>query len=248
MSFIVPPLPPGTDPQFQVWWQQAMENLAVNINRQDRLIQDINNALSASGVALTTAYQRMPSPAPLFIIPTDPGALPKTQQIYRYEGGTDVTLDSEWSVSVKSGSISATIGAATGLLNITALGSDSVLEIMSIRDGVPLSVLQGVYIPASGGGGGGGGSSGYTVLTKSITSSISATTGETLVLANGPITLSLATAVGNTAIIHVKLISGASVTIDPAGTETIDGSATVTLSSIGDVVTLYSDNTNWRVV
>lgn len=42
--------------------------------------------------------------------------------------------------------------------------------------------------------------------------------------------------------------SGNAITIDPAGAETIDGSATVSLSSQYDAITIQSDGTNWAKI
>lgn len=132
-------------PEFQAWWQMAMENLAVVINDQSSLLTQIEGSLRDSGIALAAAMQRMPAPAPLKI--TLPGGLPATQQFRRYDGGDDVTLNTEWSVRVLSGTITATIGAGTGILTVTALTGTAVLEILSIRDDVPITVIH-VVSPA----------------------------------------------------------------------------------------------------
>lgn len=65
------------------------------------------------------------------------------------------------------------------------------------------------------------------------------------------VTISLPTASGNAGLTYViKKIdsSGNNVTIDPNGTETIDGATTVTLSSQYSYRMIVSDGTNWVVV
>ena len=63
------------------------------------------------------------------------------------------------------------------------------------------------------------------------------------------VTVNLPTAVGNTAIYIIKKIVAAnSMIIDGLSTETIDGSATVTIVVENESLTLVSDNTNWKVI
>lgn len=95
--------------------------------------------------------------------------------------------------------------------------------------------------------------SGYTLQTITAASSTpTATEGTHILLAdttsNG-ITIHLPTAVGNTATYIIKKIAAANtVTIDPSGTETIDGSTTAAISVQYLALTLVSDGTNWHVV
>ena len=63
------------------------------------------------------------------------------------------------------------------------------------------------------------------------------------------VTINLPTAVGNTAIYHIKKTSSNNLLVlDPTGAETIDGSATVTVSVQYETLTLVSDNINWSVI
>lgn len=94
---------------------------------------------------------------------------------------------------------------------------------------------------------GGGGSAAPTVVSKSATYSESATSGELVILCTGTFTINLPTAVGNTAKIHVKCLSGA-VTVDPSGTQTIDGGATAVVNVAGASITIVSDGSNWEIV
>lgn len=94
----------------------------------------------------------------------------------------------------------------------------------------------------------GAGSSTYSVVAKSVTYTETTTLGEIVIKASGTFTINLPTAVGNTAKYHVKLVAAGTVTIDPAGTETIDGSLTITISTLNDAPCLISDGANWQVV
>jgi hypothetical protein len=90
------------------------------------------------------------------------------------------------------------------------------------------------------------------VLASAATYNAAATSGTTIILCNttsNSITVNLPTAVGNTAIYEIKKIAAAnSMILDPASTETIDGSATITVVVENESLTLVSDNTNWKVI
>jgi hypothetical protein len=92
----------------------------------------------------------------------------------------------------------------------------------------------------------------YTVTSVSTTYSETATTGTKIIkatTAGGAFTITLPTAVGNTATIIIKKTAGtADLTIDGAGSETIDGGATATVRRIDESITLISDNSNWFIV
>lgn len=79
------------------------------------------------------------------------------------------------------------------------------------------------------------------------------TTGEKALLCDctaNAITINLPTAAGNVAKFHVKKIdAGANtVTVDPAGAETVDGGATAVLQVQSESIDLISDGTNWMIV
>lgn len=59
--------------------------------------------------------------------------------------------------------------------------------------------------------------------------------------------VTLVTAVGNTGLRQTikKIVAANTLTVDPAGTETIDGAATVALTAIYDAITVQSDGANW---
>lgn len=94
-----------------------------------------------------------------------------------------------------------------------------------------------------------GGAGGYTVTSQATSFTETATTGEVLrkITATGQ-TVTLPTAVGNTAKLSYKLMVAGTFIIDGAGTETVEGALTATLSTQDQVLTLMSDNANWIAV
>ncbi len=148
---MLPRLPNGSvSPDIlQVYWDRLCSAIEAKDVTDAEAVQGIRKALQDAGIALSAAYQRMPPPPPLVLdVPAD---LPAAVQFTRYEGGDDVTLNSEWSMTVESGTITASIGTSTGILTVTALSADAVLNIVSIRDGVPLTALYQVSIRAADG-------------------------------------------------------------------------------------------------
>lgn len=94
----------------------------------------------------------------------------------------------------------------------------------------------------------------WPVVTK--TGAATLTDAERVVLADATtaaFTLTLPSAAANTPydVFYIKKIDSSLaniVTIDPDGSETIDGLLSITLANRGETVTLQSDGTNWRVL
>lgn len=116
-----------------------------------------------SGLANSSGAS-MPAPSPVSLYYDYTGALNPSSQLPKYVGvqrildGTDVSTRTRWFLSTLSGTITATIDQV-GLVTITALGSNSELQVKSVRDGVTLtcnvSVSKVVGTPPSAGSGGG---------------------------------------------------------------------------------------------
>lgn len=92
----------------------------------------------------------MPDVAPVTILADYTGAvlsgqLPRSIAITRYDGETDVTTSSAWSASTISGGATYTIGAATGILNITAITATTVIEATSVYGGISRNRRVSVY-------------------------------------------------------------------------------------------------------
>ncbi len=167
---------------FQAYWQKLLEAIEGQETAQDAILE-----------TLTIASAEMPD-IPSITIAADfagtvePGQLPRNIMATRLQGGVDVTTDSAWSYVVDSGSITATIGASTGVLNITALGSTSVLTISSVYGGVTKSrtvtvTKQNGAAPSVGGGGTGTSASDTTFA--SFNSATMATVSDVLTVTTG---------------------------------------------------------------
>lgn len=62
----------------------------------------------------------------------------------------------------------------------------------------------------------------------------------------GSITINLPTAVGAAGkFFEIKNVTGNQITVDPAGSETIDGSSTYVMTIAGESITFVSNGTNW---
>src|SRR5690348_5857090 len=127
-------------PGFIVLWQQV--------------VQGLSNTSGAS----------MPAPGPVAIYADYTGSfltgqLPRTVAVQRFLNGDDVSTRTRWFLSTVSGTITAAIDQ-TGVITITALGNNSVLQVKSVRDGVTLTcnlvVNKTVGSPPTTGSGGTG--------------------------------------------------------------------------------------------
>ncbi len=109
-------------------------------------------------------------------------------------------------------------------------------------------------ITAAANGSGGGSSSGTFPAPTSITANYTALSSDYLILANaasGAITIALPTAVGISGKEYLVKKTDSStnlVTIDPSGTQTVDGLLTVSTDFVNDVAAIQSDGANWRIV
>jgi hypothetical protein len=94
----------------------------------------------------------------------------------------------------------------------------------------------------------------YPVGIKSVTDNYTMTDLNLMILANATstaITVTLQTAAarpGRRIIVKKTDSSNNLVTIDPAGSETLDGATTIALSQVNAVREYISDGTNWRLV
>jgi hypothetical protein len=162
---------------------------------------------------------------------TDAGATTTNGATLYIEGATigTATITNNYAVWIDDGAVRLDIlgGAGTRMVVADATG-----------------VLSTQAIPAGG--------SAYSVTSVSTTYSETATSGTKIIKADtsgGTFVVTLPTAVGNTATIIVKKTAGtAALTVDGAGTETIDGGLTAVINKVYESITLISDNTNWQIV
>jgi len=140
MAFRLSGLPEGVP---LVGKQTLRNKLETQETRQDTLDAAILEALATAGIAVDTANAAldaagaiMPDIAPVTIHADYtgvvlPGQLPRNIAAQRFAGDTDVTTSAAWSATLVSGGATFTIGAATGILNLTGLESTSIIEITS---------------------------------------------------------------------------------------------------------------------
>jgi hypothetical protein len=96
------------------------------------------------------------------------------------------------------------------------------------------------------------GGSAYNVTTQTNTYSVTATSGTVIVkgdTTSAGFTITLPTAVGNTATIVIKkTVSANTLTIATTSSQTIDDGSTAQLKLNGASITLISDNANWQII
>jgi hypothetical protein len=96
---------------------------------------------------------------------------------------------------------------------------------------------------------GGGGGYSYTVTTRNVSYTETATSGDNVILVTGAaVTVTLPTAVGNAARLTFKLTVAGTMTLSASGGQTIDGGATAATSVQYTAITIVSDNANWQVI
>lgn len=189
-----------------------------------------------------------------------------TGSINRLEvtGSLDITGSSHILNVKGSGSKIFTVsGSAGGLLEIGDISSNdpdlyviesASIQIFKIDDNKNVSISGSLKVTGSillnGTAVGSGG--GYTTTTQTTNYNETATSGTKIILCNttaGGFTVTLPTAVGNTATLIVKKIGGIPpVVVDGNGSEQIDDGLTATLYSQYESITLVSDNAEWYII
>jgi hypothetical protein len=117
------------------------------------------------------------------------GQLPIETPFKRYNGTTDVTTSAAWSRALVSGNATTTIGAATGILELTGPTNltDSVVRVTSVHNAVTLTsdfaINKSTAAPSSGGSG--GGSSASDTSFSSINSAVHAAISDELTVLAG---------------------------------------------------------------
>jgi len=103
------------------------------------------------------------------------------------------------------------------------------------------------YALVSAGGSGGTSRIVSSSITTNITAAAAAST-DYVYLVSGSATVTLPTAVGNTNLYTIKRTSTNIVTVAASGSQTIDGSSTISLNVQYQAVGLISDNANWNII
>lgn len=127
-------------PRMQRLWEELCENIEAGRSRMDDILTQTVYA-DHTGAVLT-------------------GQLPITIAAKRYFNEVEVTSSSAWSISVRSGSATVSIGASTGVVSITGVAAAvSVIRVTSVRNALTLykdfTILRSNANPPSSGSGGG---------------------------------------------------------------------------------------------
>jgi hypothetical protein len=155
---------PGLPQKLVTWSQRVCEKIEAQFNSILEALITIDDVVT---VNIAADYAGVLTPS---------NQLPKNVPFGLHEGSLDVTTGAAWSVAVDSGSISCSIGASTGILNITALGSTSVVTVTAVYLGITrtrklqVNLNLGPVPPTPPGGGGGGETSDSTSTFANINS------------------------------------------------------------------------------
>jgi hypothetical protein len=106
---------------------------------------------------------------------------------------------------------------------------------------------SGNIITTTAGGGGGGITRSVNNISTNITAGAAALT-DYVYFISGTTTLTLPTAVGNTNRYTLKNVGINTITINTTSSQTIDGSASVSISVTETSIDVVSDGTNWNVI
>jgi hypothetical protein len=171
------------------------------------------------------------------------GTLSNQTDLQTALNGKQATLTSGTGISISSNIIASTItqyddSNARSAISLTTTGSSGASTYNSST-----GVLNVPNYASS---------SSYSVISQSSTYSITSTTGTIIVKADttsAGFTITLPTAVGNTAMIIIKkIVSVNTLTIGTTSSQTIDGGSTAALKVNGASITLISDNANWQII
>lgn len=169
MAFDPPTLPPYQPEwgNFQIWWQQVVNALQAEFGALEAAAQAqaaADAAAASAELAASVALERMADFAPVTFYADytgtidPPSQLPKTIQARRYNDATEVTALADWSISLTSGDADVSIDAATGVVTVNDLTTNSVVSVISERDiggtiAKPLTLYFQTGSAPSGGGG-----------------------------------------------------------------------------------------------
>jgi hypothetical protein len=179
--------------QMQIFWQQtatALMDVITALVESDANQDDLLDQILA---AQNSADALMPDIPPVTIASDYTGTIISGQLPYnvlcqRFNNTTDVTASSSWSMTVESGTITASIGASTGVVTITALSSNAaVMVVTSVHGGITRSrkLVVSKSTGAAPTGGSGGGSSATDTTFSNFNSTTHAAVSDELTVTAG---------------------------------------------------------------
>lgn len=161
-------------------WQVFCQKIEEAFDSLDDRVTEIEAAMAAAAAADTKARAHMDDLPDVTIEGDYTGAIdssqfPFTINVKRFDGTTNVSSSSTWAVTVETGDVDCSIGAATGVLTVNDASVNSLVRIESTRDGLTLRRKQAFKVeladPPNTGGTGGG-----TVWTDTSFNSTNSTT------------------------------------------------------------------------
>jgi hypothetical protein len=152
-----------------------------------------------------------------------------------YEAGT-TTPKNVWSEKVKANAYTSITLDSNGSIANPYYGDGWYKIIIEDSDGNTEYTWDQVYLQSNA----------YSIVQK--TEAYTATADDDVILCNGTFTVTLGSVAGFQHPLVIKNIGSGVITVDPEGSETIDGASTLTISVANDIVTLVPDTTSnvWR--
>ena len=146
---------------------------------------------------------------------------------------------------VASGAVSGTNLSGTNTGDQTTVsgnaGTATALQTARTINGVSFNGTANITLPSIA----------YSVVNKTAGYTETTTSGEIVIEANlaAGFTITLPTAVGNTAKLTVKkMLAAGQITIATTSAQTIDSGATAVLNNLGEAITLISNSANWDII
>ena len=181
-----------------------------------------------------------------YTLPNASGTIPVSVNGQTADANGNITISTGSVADGDKGDITVSASGATWTIDN---GVVTVAKISATGTANSTTFLRGDGTWATPSGGGGGG---YTITSQTANYTETATSGTKIIkcdTTSASFTVTLPTAVGNTATIIIKkMVAANTLTIDGAGSETIDSGLTAVIYDLEESITLISDNANWLII